>query len=116
MDELFSRIAGLSPAKREILELRIRHRTAASILPPTITPRANRDRAPASFAQQRLWLLQQLAPQDASYNVPRAIRLSGTLDPAALERALDELVQRHETFRTRFDFSDGMLQQIVGDQ
>ena len=116
MDELLSRIAGLSPAKREILERRIRQRTAAGVPPPPITPRAHRGWAPASFAQQRLWFLQQLAPEDASYNAPRAVRLSGTLDTAALQRALCELVGRHDTFRTRFAYNDGVLQQIIGDE
>ena len=114
MDDLFERIAGLSPAKRALLELRIKQRTASAGLAQTITPRGNRRSAPASFAQQRLWFLHQLDPDDASYNVPRAIRMTGFLDAAALTQTLEELVRRHDTFRTRFAFNGGMLQQVIG--
>ncbi|WP_394849971.1 amino acid adenylation domain-containing protein [Pendulispora brunnea] len=55
---------------------------------------------PVSFAQQRLWFLDQLQPGSAQYNVHQAMRLRGTLDRLALERALDEVVRRHESLRT----------------
>ena len=115
MDELLARIAGLSPAKREILRRRIQERAGSAEPARAITPRTNRGPASASFAQQRLWFLQQLEPGDPSYNVPRAIRMTGSLNSAALERALAELVRRHETFRTRFVLTDGELEQIVGE-
>ncbi|RKH37309.1 hypothetical protein D7Y23_39290, partial [Corallococcus sp. AB050B] len=57
---------------------------------------------PLSFAQQRLWLLDQLQPGDASYNIPTALQLSGHLDTEALRRAFEALVQRHEALRTTF--------------
>lgn len=68
---------------------------------------------PASFAQQRLWFLDQLQPGSASYNVSRAIRLSGVLNVEALHRALVGIVARHETLRTTFGVVDGNPVQII---
>ena len=58
---------------------------------------------PASYAQQRLWFLDQLEPATALYNVPGAFRLRGRLDVGAFERSLNEIVQRHEALRTTFE-------------
>ncbi|SQF99790.1 peptide synthase [Paucimonas lemoignei] len=66
-----------------------------------------------SFAQQRLWLLQQLAPDSAAYNLPKALSIKGPLDAALLERALQKVVDRHDILRTRFVERDGVPQQIV---
>ena len=68
---------------------------------------------PLSFAQQRLWVLTQLEPDGASYNLPIALRLSGTLDVAALERSVNALVRRHEVLRTTVSLSDGQPVQVV---
>src|SRR5207245_8597278 len=57
----------------------------------------------------------QLEPNSASYNVPRAIRLTGALNVPALERTLEEIVSRHEPFRTHFQSVDGTVQQIIRD-
>src|SRR5437016_12792795 len=57
---------------------------------------------PATFLQQRLWFLNQLQPEDVSYLIPWSFRLSGSLDAAALERTLNEIVRRHEVLRTTF--------------
>ncbi len=60
-----------------------------------------------SFAQERLWVLEQLQPMGAAYNVPCAVRLSGALDVDAMERSLNELIQRHEVLRATFPTQDG---------
>jgi amino acid adenylation domain-containing protein len=60
------------------------------------------DVAPLSLPQERLWFLDQLHPGEPTYNIPTAIPFTGPLDVAALERALQELVDRHETLRTTF--------------
>ena len=68
---------------------------------------------PASFAQQRLWFLDQLEPGQASYNIPAAVRLMGRLDVPALERAFREIVRRHEVLRTRFESREGVPHQVI---
>ena len=68
---------------------------------------------PLSFAQQRLWVLTQLDPDGASYNLPIALRLSGSLDAAALERSVNGLIRRHEVLRTTVSLSEGQPVQIV---
>jgi amino acid adenylation domain-containing protein len=65
--------------------------------------RSARDAAPMSFAQEMLWLLDRAQPGLTAYNVPRAIRVRGRLDAAALRGALDVVVQRHEILRTTYD-------------
>ncbi|WP_346730392.1 amino acid adenylation domain-containing protein [Caballeronia sp. dw_276] len=81
---------------------------------PAIEPVA-RHGAPLalSFAQQRLWFLDQLEPGSALYNIPAAIRLVGRLDIAALEKTLNEVVRRHEALRTHFVEVDGTPVQVV---
>ncbi|MGY5036900.1 condensation domain-containing protein, partial [Streptomyces sp. 900116325] len=70
---------------------------------------------PLSFAQQRLWFLDQLDPGSAEYVVPVAFRVEGPLDQAALSRALDALVERHEVLRTHFaSGAEGDPVQIIG--
>jgi amino acid adenylation domain-containing protein len=69
--------------------------------------------APASFAQQRLWFLDQLEPGGSSYNVPRAVRLKGRLDLPALRRSLNELLARHESLRTNFGSQEGEPVQVI---
>ncbi|WP_052511419.1 non-ribosomal peptide synthetase [Cupriavidus sp. HPC(L)] len=72
----------------------------------TINPgpaRANRNGPiPLSWAQQRLWFLWQWNRNSAAYNIPRAVRLRGNLDQAAMQRTFDALVERHESLRTTF--------------
>ena len=69
--------------------------------------------APLSFAQQRLWFLDQYEPDNILYNIPAAIRLNGALDVTALERSLNEILKRHEALRTTFaGVSDRPLQVI----
>ena len=68
---------------------------------------------PVSFAQQRLWFLNQLEPSSRLYNISFAFRLSGLLNLAALEQSLNELVRRHETLRTTFSLSNEEPVQVV---
>src|SRR6185295_9378697 len=68
---------------------------------------------PLSFAQQRLWFLDQLVPGNAFYNIPMALRLEGRLDVGGLERAVSEIVKRHEALRTRFVTIEGYPRQAI---
>lgn len=111
MEELSTRIAQLSPAKRALLELKLKQGGTRAI-----PPRTNNSSADVSFAQQRLWFLDQIEENRALYNVPRAMYLSGALDIPALQRTLNELVSRHEPFRTYFASVDGALRQIIDEK
>ena len=71
---------------------------------------------PASFPQQRLWFLDQLEPGRASYHIPAAVRLRGQLDIRALERALNEVIRRHEVLRTTLVSESGIPRQIIADR
>jgi amino acid adenylation domain-containing protein len=80
---------------------------------PALT-RMPRDRAlPLSFAQQRLWVLDEMAPGRTEYNIPFAVHLSGRLDTAALDAGLREIVRRHEPLRTSFAVVDGQPVQVI---
>lgn len=71
---------------------------------------------PLSFAQQRLWFIDQLEPGGSVYNFPAAVRLKGPLNLTALGRSLNELVKRHEALRTTFSIVDGRPVQVIAPQ
>jgi len=68
-----------------------------------------------SFAQQRLWFLEQLAPGEATYNLPYGCWLEGPLDTRALQRAVDAMVARHAALRTSIVACDGVPEQVIAD-
>jgi amino acid adenylation domain-containing protein len=81
-----------------------------------VPPIASIDRSaplPLSFSQQRLWFLDQIVPGSALYNMPTALKLKGLLDLAAIQRALDEVLRRHEILRTRFALDGDTPVQII---
>ncbi|MGH7580638.1 MAG: non-ribosomal peptide synthetase, partial [Gemmatimonadales bacterium] len=79
----------------------------------TIRPRERGETVPLSFAQQRLWFLEQLEPGTHTYNSGRAARLTGPLDTAVLRRSLADIVERHEALRTSFTATDGRPIQVI---
>nr|WP_279636042.1 non-ribosomal peptide synthase/polyketide synthase [Corallococcus terminator] len=90
--------------------------TGQALTAPKLEAVARTGREPLSFAQQRLWLLDQLQPGSTSYNLPMVVRLSGALDVGALHRTFNELVRRHESLRTTFRVHDGQpFQEIAPD-
>ncbi|HEY0601638.1 MAG TPA: condensation domain-containing protein, partial [Herpetosiphonaceae bacterium] len=91
----------------------------AQALPPLppLTPATATDALPLSFAQQRLWFIEQLEPGTASYHVPGAWEIQGPLDTAAFQASLDLVVARHAALRTTFAQFDGQpLQRIAPPQ
>jgi len=71
---------------------------------------------PLSYAQQRLWFLDQLEPNSALYNIPLALRLNGVLHQVALSQSLQEIITRHEALRTNFITVDGKAIQIIHEE
>ncbi|HZM71053.1 MAG TPA: amino acid adenylation domain-containing protein, partial [Candidatus Cryosericum sp.] len=89
-------------------------RSARTGTPPTtLAPVPRSSHLALSFAQERLWFLDQLSPGAVSYNMPAAIRLVGRLDLRALERTFSEIVRRHEALRTTFPARDGRPMQLI---
>jgi amino acid adenylation domain-containing protein len=113
--ELGERFAQLSPAQRRLLLQRLgRGRPQAPAVERI--PRQPRDGRlfPLSFAQQRLWFLDQLEPGRPWYNMPLFLRLRGPLAPLALARAFAEIERRHEVLRTIFTLADEQAAQVIG--
>jgi len=71
---------------------------------------------PASFAQQRLWFIEQLLPGNSVYIIPFVFRLTGLLQRTQLHQSIQAIVQRHEILRTTFDVIDGQLVQAIAPQ
>jgi amino acid adenylation domain-containing protein len=86
------------------------------IIVPPILPRAESAELSLSYAQQRLWFLDQLQPNSGLYNIPIALRLAGTLNVVALEKSLREIIHRHEALRTNFVTVDGKASQVIQTQ
>ena len=110
----FERQSRLSATKRGLLEKMLR-RKYTSATGNQLTGRHNKgEGAPLSFAQQRLWFLHQYEPGSPFYNISRQYRIKGRLNVTALERSLNEIVQRHEILRTRFSADSGEPMQLIG--
>jgi non-ribosomal peptide synthetase component F len=113
MTTLASRITQLSPKKLALLSQRLKEKNVVEAGVQAI-PRRNADAPSAlSYAQQRLWFLDQLETGSVLYNIPAATRLRGRLDISVLAATLSEVVRRHEVLRTTFDTVDGRPVQVV---
>jgi amino acid adenylation domain-containing protein/non-ribosomal peptide synthase protein (TIGR01720 family) len=80
---------------------------------PALLPASRPEKIPLSFAQQRLWFIDQLEPGNTAYNIFAALRLRGPLDVTALEQGFKQIVRRHESLRTTFQSVDGEPRQVI---
>ncbi|QLE53350.1 amino acid adenylation domain-containing protein (plasmid) [Nostoc sp. C057] len=105
--------AEIQGRKAEIIEfLAASNRTNNHSFKP-IVPISRSGNLPLSFAQQRLWFLDQLIPNNPFYNIPLALHLTGSLNLAALEQTFNEIVQRHEALRTTIVVQTGQPVQVI---
>jgi amino acid adenylation domain-containing protein len=110
--DLARRVAELPLNKRRLLDSLLQQKRAALGVGPAIQ-RRNLTTAPLSFAQQRLWFLEQLKVGEAFYNVDSALRLQYALDHTTVEKVLNAIIRRHESLRTSFIAVDGQSVQVI---
>ena len=108
-DALSGQKSNLSPAKRALFEKWMRGKFTDQSIPQ----RSHQNPAPLSFAQERLWFLDQLQPNQPLYNEAYAFRLEGSLNVTALTQSLNEIVCRHEVLRVNFTTIDRQPFQII---
>ena len=101
--------------KSEIVDFLQHARDLVGRTAPPLVARPRPERIPLSYAQERLWFLEQLGLVGSAYHVATAIRLEGALDVGALERGIGEVERRHESVRTRFAAVDGQGVQVIDE-
>src|SRR5581483_8263148 len=102
-------VAGLSKRIEEGM------RSGGELIAPPMTPVQRNQAMPLSFAQERLWFIEQMESGTGTYNIPAGVRLEGWLSTAALEQALREVVRRHEVLRTSFIETEGEPLQVIAE-
>ncbi|MEN2383498.1 MAG: condensation domain-containing protein [Gloeotrichia echinulata DEX184] len=109
MSDLLKRLENLSPEKRELVLQKLKKQQQS----PLLTPISREQPLPLSFAQQRLWFLDQLEGENCVYNIPFFWQINGFLNILALEQAITAIIQRHEVLRTTFCVVDGSPIQVI---
>jgi amino acid adenylation domain-containing protein len=112
VSDLQARISALSPAKRALLERRLREKAERQQTEP-IQPRSSPVNPPLSFGQERFWFLYQWEPANPAYNTSIVTRMDGPLDAGAVDLSLTEIARRHEALRTTFASESGTPVQII---
>jgi amino acid adenylation domain-containing protein len=103
-----------SPAIAQLAEtIETRMKVGQGLNASPIVPVPRGQNLPLSFAQQRLWFLNQVEPNNTAYNILDAVRLTGSLNISALEQSLNEIVRRHEILRTTFTTVNGQPMQVI---
>nr|ASR75187.1 AptC [Nostoc sp. KVJ2] len=111
MSDILKRLEALSPEKRELVLQKLKKQQQSA--QNSLTPVSREQPLPLSFAQQRLWFLDQLEGENSVYNVPFFLKIQGFINIAALEQAIREVVQRHEVLRTSFCVVDESPIQVI---
>jgi amino acid adenylation domain-containing protein/FkbM family methyltransferase len=101
----------MSSASRDLAKLTLEEKRA--MLAELLRQKSARKAIPLSFAQERLWFLDQFQPGSSIYNIPAAFRLPGPLNVRALEQSINEVVSRHEVLRTTFQSQEGQPVQVI---
>jgi amino acid adenylation domain-containing protein/non-ribosomal peptide synthase protein (TIGR01720 family) len=99
--------------KAEIIAFLHRIEGDVHLISPPLLPVSREGELPLSFAQQRLWFLDKLEPNNPAYNCPGGMRFIGLLNVAVLGRCINEIIRRHETLRTTFATVDGRAIQVI---
>jgi amino acid adenylation domain-containing protein len=110
MSNTAARLAALAPEKKKLLEQRLK---GLSTAPPQIPKRPEGGPPALSFAQQRLWFLDQLVPGNPFYNIFSPMPIQAALNIGVLRSALNEIVRRHEALRTTFPAVEGKPVQVI---
>jgi len=113
MSSASKRILGLSGKKRAVLEALLREQGIGEAKTERIPRRTESGPAPLSFAQQRIWFLDQLEPESPLYNIHMGVELSGPLNVPVLQRSIAEILRRHEVFRTTFTVINDHPVQVI---
>ncbi|MBX8519926.1 amino acid adenylation domain-containing protein [Pseudomonas cichorii] len=113
MQELLESVKSLSARERKALAVLLKRQGVNLYAVTPIFKRESQEPSALSFAQQRQWIIWQLDPQSATYNIPLALRLHGSLNVEALRRSFEHLIARHETLRTTFEQQGDDALQVV---
>jgi hypothetical protein len=119
MKGLSERISALSPQQRALFEARLKEKgleaepALEAPQPEPIPKRMQHDHCPLSYDQERLWMMDQIEPGNPAYNIYTASRLVGPLDLRTMDRAVNEIVRRHEILRARFAVRDGRPVMVI---
>lgn len=116
MSQNLERIAKLPPEKLALFFMRLKGASVETTDDQVIPRRKDNNLIPLSFAQQRLWFIDQLDPNTPAYNMPAPVRFTGPMNIPVLERSLQEIVRRHEALRTTFEAIDGQPVQVIAPE
>ncbi|KRP71474.1 peptide synthase [Pseudomonas paralactis] len=116
MQALIESVGSLSAQQKKALAVMLKQQGINLFEIAPVFKRQEGEPLRLSYAQERQWFLWQLEPQSAAYHVPRALRLSGYLDVAALQRSFDTLVMRHESLRTYLQEDGDSALQVIAEQ
>jgi len=113
LKELDSLLASLTPKQLALLDLKMRGASARPAQAPEPAAGPRQGNPPLSFAQERLWFLDQFEPNNAAYNLTLTLPLAGAVDDSVVRQALNEIIRRHEALRTTFVLVDGQPVQSI---
>ena len=116
--DIAKQLDALPIEKRALLFEKLQQRKQKeTVAQPTITRQSrNGEGIPLSFAQQRLWFLDQYEPDSPQYNIPYAFRVNGELDLAILQQSIEMIAHRHESLRTTFTSVNGKPVQTIANR